>query len=289
MTHLSVAENRYICLNGEFRKTAEPCLYLQNRAFRSGNGLHENMHAYATELQFPEYHLERLFGNMRLLSMEIPAYFTNDTFRQLTSQLLNKNRIFGGSVIRLSVYQDTPGNFIPDRGDVSFIIESQRLEHEKFTLNDRGLAVDLCTGFIKSTGPLSVVREAHSLYYLLAGMEGRKRNLDDVLMLNETGRLVETHDSNIFLVSGNAIFTPGISQGCIPGIMRRVVLDLAGDAGFRINDQSSLTPAALDDAEELFLTNAVAGIRWVVAFRDRRYYKRAAKILTEKLNAKAFG
>lgn len=226
---------------------------------------------------------------MRLLSMEIPAYFTVNNFRQLTSQLLNKNRIFGGSVIRLSVYQDAPGDFLPDGGGVSFVIESEKLEHEKFALNDKGLAVDICTGYIKYTGPLSVVREAHSLHYLLARLEGRKRNLDDVLLLNENGRLVETVDSNIFLVSGDAIFTPGISQGCIPGIMRRVVLELAGIAGFRINDQSSLTPASLDDAEELFLTNAVTGIRWVVAFRDRRYYKRAAKILNEKLNTRAFG
>ena len=275
-------------MNGEFRKTSEPCLSAQNRAFRFGDGLHENMHAFATELQFPSYHLERLFRNMRLLSLEIPAYFTADTFRQLTVQLLNKNRIFGGAGIRLSVYRDTPENLIPDGGRILFTIESRKLEHDHYVLNDRGLAVDLCTGYIKSTGPLSAVREAHSLFYLVAGLEGRKRNLDSVLLLNEAGRLVETQDSNIFLVSGNAIFTPGISQGCIPGIMRRVVLELAGDAGYRINDQSSLTPAALDDAEELFLANAVDGIRWVVAYRDRRYYKKVARILNEKLNEKAF-
>jgi branched-chain amino acid aminotransferase len=277
-------------LNGEFRKTGEPCLFPQNRAFRFGDVLHENLHAFATELQFPEYHLERLSGNMRLLSMEMPAYFTAGTFRQLTSQLLNKNRIFGGAGIRLSVFRDTlHENFIPEGERISFILESQRLEYDKYVLNERGQTVDLCTGYLKSAGALSAVREAHALHYLLAGMEGRKRNLDSVLMLNETGRLVETQDSNIFLVSGNAIFTPGISQGCIPGIMQRVILELAGNAGYRINDQSSLTPAALDDAEELFFTNAVDGIRWVVAFRDRRYYKRAAKMLNEKLNEKAFG
>jgi len=226
---------------------------------------------------------------MRSLSMKVPAFFSADLLRQLTTQLLNKNRIFGGAGIRLSVYRDPQEDLMPDGNRISFILESHELVNDHYILNERGLTVDICTEFTKSTGPLSAIRSASSLLYLLAGMEGCKRNLDSLILLNEAGRLVETTDSNIFLVSGNSIFTPGINQGCIPGVMRRVILELAGEAGYRINDQSSLTPSALEDAEEVFLTNAVNGIQWIMAYRERRYYKKTAKLLTGKLNELAFG
>jgi branched-chain amino acid aminotransferase len=114
-------------MNGEFRKASEPSLFPNNRAFRYADALYENMHACATEPQFTIYHLERLFENMHLLSMEIPGYFSVDMLRQLITQLLNKNRIFGGARIRLSVFRDTDEGYIPDQDRISFILESQRL------------------------------------------------------------------------------------------------------------------------------------------------------------------
>ena len=284
-----MAERAYICVNGEFKKSAEPSLFPHNRAFRYGDTLVENIHACATTLQFPGYHLDRLFYNMQLLSMEIPAYFSVSLFSKLAAQLLNKNRIFGGASIRITVYRDAGTAFIPDTNKAAFLIESLALPRDHYALNERGLAVDICSGYVKPTGPLSGIRNAHCLLYLAAGIEGRKKDLDAVILLNETGKIVETADSNIFLVSGNAVFTPGIAQGCVPGVMRRVILELAETAGYRVNDQSNLTPGVMDDAEEVFLTNAIDGMRWVVACRERRYYKRVAKFLNEKLNEKAFG
>jgi len=71
-------------------------------------------------------------------------------------------------------------------------------------------------------------------------------------------------------------------------VMRQVIIQLAENSGYTINDQSSLSPAALIDAEEIFLTNAIEGIRWVLAFRQKRYYKRVAKVLLTKLNEQVF-
>ena len=71
--------------------------------------------------------------------------------------------------------------------------------------------------------------------------------------------------------------------------MREVIIKLSVDSGIRINDQGSLTPAVLEDADEVFLTNAVEGIRWVGAYRKRRYYKKTAQLLVRILNEQAFG
>ncbi len=279
----------YICINGEFMNAALPALVVQNRGFRYGDALHENLHAYGTEPQFLGIHLERLYENMHFLSMDIPALLSETYITQLIGQLLNKNRIFGGAWVRLTVFRDTDEGFLPDGNRISFLLESQRLDTDHYVLNEKGLSLEICSGFTKSYGPVSHLRSAHGLLYLLAGMEGRRKEIDTYVLLNDGGRLVETIDSNLFLVSGNSIFTPAVSQGCIPGIMRRIIIGLAGEAGYRINDQSSLTPAALDDAEEIFITNAISGIRWIGAYRQRRYYKKIARELTVRLNEKALG
>ena len=279
----------YICLNGEYIKGNEPCLYPGNRAFRYADSLCENIHAFATEPQFLDHHLKRLTGNMQLLSMEVPAYLTAENLHRLIERLLNKNRIFGGSGIRLTVFRNDGQDFVPAGNQVSFMLESTPLKAGKYDLNEKGYCIDICTEYTKVKGVLSGLRNSNSVNYLMAAMQGRKENLDAVILLNEDNRLVETTDSNLFLVSGSSVYTPGLDQGCIPGIMRHIVTMLSNEAGYGINDQCSLTPVALDDAEEVFLTNAIEGIRWVGAYRKRRYYNKVAKLLTARLNNLAFG
>jgi branched-chain amino acid aminotransferase len=246
------------------------------------------MHAYATGLQFAGYHLERLLSHMQLLAYEVPGFFTIDMLRQLATQLLNKNRIFGGAGIRLTVFRNQARDALEGTEGFSFLLESQRLQTDHYRLNEKGLVAGLCQGFIKHTGPLSGIRNASNLLYLLAEMEGQRRQIECNILLNEAGRMVETSRSNIFLISGNSLFTPDVRQGCVPGIMRRVILELAAKSGYRINDQCSLTPAALEDAEEVFVTNAMEGIQWVGAYGERRYYKKVAKTLVDRLNECAF-
>jgi branched-chain amino acid aminotransferase len=232
--------------------------------------------------------MDRLAVNMKLLCMHIPGFFTVSNFRQLIVRLLNKNKSFNGAVIRLTVYRNSEEGAIPEQQEVSFTLESFPLAQGKYSLNDKGLGIDICNDYTNVIGPLAGLYGANTLLYMLAGLECKSRKLDSLVLLNEAGRVVETFNSNIFMVSGNGLFTPGISQGCIPGIMRSVVLMLAEKAHYRINDQSNLTTAALEDAEEVFLTNTVDGIRWIGAYRQKRYFSKTSKQLTALLNEFAF-
>lgn len=282
-----MAGKNYICLNGDFLKSYEPCFVSDSRAIRYGDALTENIHAYATEPQFLNLHLERLTENMRTFFMEVPAYFTVDNLRGLIVRLLNKSRIFGGAWIRLTVFRNQDTQIIPIHHAISFLIENEALQHDRYVLNETGLNSEICN-LKKTTGSLSHIHKANSVLFLLAGIQHKGNNAAAVILLNQLGRIVETLNSNIFLVSGTSVFTPGVDQGCIPGVMRQVIIDLAGNAGFNINDQSNLTPGALYDAEEVFITNAVQGIQWIGAYGQTRYFNKIAKQLTARLNEKAF-
>jgi len=277
----------YVCLNGTFRNAEEPLLFIQNRGFRYGDMLAEDIHAYATEPQFLQLHLESLRDGMQQLGMEIPDSFGPENYRHLITRLLNKNRIFGGAYIRLSVYREGAG-MASDSDRVSFLLESYPLASNYYLLNERGMMIDVCTEYVKPSGSFSSLSTASSRLYVMTSMLARKRGMDALILLNNEGRLVEAAGYNVFLVNGSSVYTPGLKQGCSLSVMRQVVLDLASQYALKVNDESSLTPGALEDAEEVFLVNALEGIRWVGGYRKRRYYKKTAQLLIKRLNELAF-
>jgi branched-subunit amino acid aminotransferase/4-amino-4-deoxychorismate lyase len=285
---------KYLCYNGDFITAGEPVLQLNNRSFRYGDALFESIHACGTEAQFLDLHLNRLKQSMEWLKMTVPSFFTPANIAQLITKLLNKNRIFGGACIRLTVFRNpgscnTPGLYAPENNTVSYTLESEILEFDHYSLNPHGLVIDLFTEMPKPVHRLSSIKSTSGLLYVMAGIYQTEKGLDDCILINEKGHLVESGNSNIFLIREGHILTPGLEEGCLPGIMRQVLIPF-----FRINGQhfSENVPLVISDllaADEVFLTNAIAGIRWVGAFQHKRYYRDISRQLLEQLNQLAFG
>ena len=74
-------------------------------------------------------------------------------------------------------------------------------------------------------------------------------------------------------------------EGCTEGVMRQVVIDLLRANDIQITELA-IPPLSLLDADEVFLTNAVQGIRWVGGYKQKRYYNQLAKKITQLLNEK---
>jgi branched-subunit amino acid aminotransferase/4-amino-4-deoxychorismate lyase len=82
---------------------------------------------------------------------------------------------------------------------------------------------------------------------------------DEILCVTHDGRICEASRSNIFLVEGGRIHTPSLDWPLLPGVMRRVVLEHAGRAGFDVKE-TSLQVERIKSSDEAFLTNSVRGI-----------------------------
>jgi branched-chain amino acid aminotransferase len=91
------------------------------------------------------------------------------------------------------------------------------------------------------------------------------RGFDDALLVNEKGELAECTSANIFLVRGGKVLTPPLSSGCLPGVTREVLFQVAAQAGVEIVEHT-LMPDDLSSAEEVFIsstTREVAGVGFV--------------------------
>jgi len=82
----------------------------------------------------------------------------------------------------------------------------------------------------------------------------QQQGFDEVILLNEHGRVAECTSANIFAVSGNDVFTPPVSDGCLPGITREVLLQELQVPGVRITERG-LSIADLEAADEVCITS----------------------------------
>ena len=280
---------KYICLNGSYLKSDKPILESNNRSFLYGDGLFETIHANGTEPQFIKMHMKRMLGSMKILKMVIPGFFSAEYFTSHIKGVLTRNKQFQGARVRITVFRSSGGLYTPEVNEVSFVIESDPLDNDLFTLNQQGYKVEVFTDIVKPANLLSSVKTTSALPFVLAGIFKSENLLDDCLILNSSARICESISSNIFLVKGNKYYTPSLKEGCLPGIMRQVIIDIIKNEGLYMNDGCSLTVEDLLNSDEIFLTNSISGIRWVVAFRQKRYYNKSSKFLIKLLNDKTFG
>jgi branched-subunit amino acid aminotransferase/4-amino-4-deoxychorismate lyase len=284
----------YNCFNGDYIKAEDPALRMDNRSFCLGDALVEHIHAYGTEAQFLDLHLNRLKQSMQKIKMTIPAFFTTENFSRLMTTLLNKNRLFGGTCLRLTVFRNTVADrvwhaYVAGNNTVSFTIESLPLENGQYVLNSHGYVIDLNQEIHKPAHPLSAIKSTSALLYVLSEIYAAEKGLDDCILINDKGHLVESARSNIFIVCNREVFTPGLDQGCIPGVMREVVIKLLQGNHIRVHEDHLLTEESLQTADEVFLTNAIEGLRWVLAFRKKRFYRDISDRIIRKVNELAFG
>ena len=102
-------------------------------------------------------------------------------------------------------------------------------------------------------------------------------------MFNTENRIIESANSNIFYVKNNIIFTPQLREGCVDGTMRNCILSLK-DLDYKIVENEVKIRDILE-AEEVFLTNAIQGVRWVSQIEAQQFTdQKVAKLLTNKIN-----
>ena len=121
--------------------------------------------------------------------------------------------------------------------------------------------------------------------YIQAAIYAQEKNIGDVLILNSDDNIIEATSSNVFLVSGGELYTPKLSSGPVGGVMRATVINIAISLGIKVFE-CNLTPQELLKADEVFLTNAVEGIKWVSSYRTKRYFNKTATKLLDALNAR---
>lgn len=273
----------YCIYNGHLISLYEPAISFTNRAFRYGDSLFESMLFSNGKIMFLADHVKRLKLSMTALRMNVPAEFNSANIEQLILQLIEQNNIKNDGRIRLTVFRNEGGFYTPETNDISFLIEVKQLETLGYNLNKKGLWVDIYAEIKKQITKISNLKTGSALLYVMAGLTKTSLRLDDCLLVNENGHIIESINSNVFVIKNGTLYTSPITDGCIDGVMRKQILAIAAQNKILAFEQS-LTVHTLTDGDEVFLTNAISGIQWVGQFKNKFYTNQRTVFFVEKLN-----
>lgn len=258
-----------ICFNGKILPGDEPVLLASNRSYRYGDGLFETMKVQKGSILLALYHFERLFGSLSLLKFEVPKLFTKEKLEQEILNLSRKNNCEKFARVRLSVFRGNGGLYDEDKA-LQYMIECWPLNESVNKLNENGLLIDIYPEAEKSCDKFSNLKSANFQPYSMAALFAKENKLNDCLVLNTSGGIADSTIANLFLIKGETIITPSLEEGCINGVMRRHLLSEFQIAGLK-TQEIAISVSDIKTANEVFLTNAINGIRWVRQFREATY------------------
>ena len=187
-----------------------------NRAYKYGDSVFETIKVINGKLVFWEEHYFRLMASMRMLRMKIPMNFTLEFLEKeilKTVKVTNSNTTLR---IRLTITRKDGGFYLPLTNEVDYLIEYREI---RFLTKDN-YKVDLFKDFYLYSGHLSTIKTNNKLIHTLASIFAKENDLDNCILLNERKGIVEATNATLFLIKGNTIKTPLLSEGCLKGIAR---------------------------------------------------------------------
>ncbi|WP_457619086.1 aminotransferase class IV [Lutibacter sp.] len=264
--------------NGIIKKKSELLFDSNNRAFKYGDALFETLKVKNSQIYFLEDHYFRLMASMRMLRMEIPMTFTLDFFEEEITNLVKHNNL-NSARVRFTVFRKPGGFYEPQTNKIDYLIEAtQLISTPKSTYR-----VDLFKDYFVHSGLLSTIKTTNKITNVLASIFVSENELDNGILLNEKKRIVEAINGNVFLVKGNIIKTPPISEGCIKGICRKKIIEIIASMENYKLQEVEISPFELLKADEVFITNVIIGIQPITVYKKCNFTTYVSKELTIEL------
>jgi branched-chain amino acid aminotransferase len=275
-------------INGQLFEEKEASLSIANRGFAYGDAVFETIRVINGRIIFWEDHYFRLMASMRIMRMEIPLTFSPEFLEAEVLQIVRENDIFDTQArVKLTVSRQAGGFYTPHTNEVDYLVTAEALPDAFYLLDEEFYEVELFKDHYVSKGLLSTLKTNNRAVNVLAGIYAVENEYHNCLLLNEQKNVVEALNGNIFLVVGNVIKTPPLSEGCLKGITRGKILEILKKLPDYKLEEASVSPFELQKADEMFITNVIAGIQPVTKYRKKEYANEVAKMLLGRLNTLA--
>lgn len=278
--------DKIIYLDGKYVSENEAKVSVFDHGLLYGDGVFEGIRAYNGRILRCEEHINRLYNAAKAIMLNIPI--TKDEMTQVLLETCRKNNIKDGYV-RLVVTRgkgDLGLNPVSCKVATVFCIAGSITLYpdEMYT---KGMPI--ITAVQRRNKATIVDPQIKSLNYLnniLAKIEANRAGVPEALMLNHDGIVAECTGDNIFIVKNQVIYTPPIHVGILDGITRNLVMEIAKELGYQV-EEKEFTLFNVYNADECFLTGTAAEAIPVTSVDGRIIGDGVAGTVTAKL-LKAF-
>ncbi len=235
----------------------------KNRAFRYGDGLFETVIYKNNQLQHWPLHINRLKKGCAIMQFESNFLFENDFLKSQVLSKIKTTEISKAKRIKIIVWRQDGGLYTPISNIINYEISiSDLVINDIQILTKVGIAKNIFLNYSVT----SMLKTTNAIPYVLAGLEKKNRNLDDILLLDNLGNIAEGSSSNIFWEKNDIIYTPSLTCGCIAGVGREYILLKAKEKNITIID-GQFKVEELKNADCVILTNVV-GIKKIATIEN---------------------
>jgi len=268
----------FFTYNDKIFKEGTSVINPDNRSLRYGDGLFETIKVNNGILQLRDYHFERLFSGMKMLQFEIPKNFTVGFLENKITELCKRNNHNAFARVRLMIFRGNGGLYDAENNSPNYIIQIWNIEPAT-ELNSNGLIIDVYPDAKKASDKFANIKSNNFLPYVMAALHAKQLKVNDCILLNNHERICDSTIANIFIIKDNIIYTPSLNEGCVAGVLRRFIIEKF-QPDLKIIEKP-ISIGELENADEVFLTNSIKGIRWVKQFRNSQYSNVSVKKIHE--------
>jgi branched-subunit amino acid aminotransferase/4-amino-4-deoxychorismate lyase len=256
--------HRLIFHNDRIVPTEEARLSPGQAGLMNGWGLFTTMRVFQGEPFAYERHWRRLEKDA--VRIRLPFLFDAQQVRKSLGDLLAANQVVEGTARIYMIYNRVGfwqgGEALPE---VDLILCTAGLpahsEEARLGVAEHARHAASALAGVKTTSWLN------NVWHLA---EAQKAGWTEVILLNERAEVAECTSANIFCVKDGAVFTPPISSGCLEGVTRAVLLEIAPRAGVSMSEKT-LTLEDLLGADEVFITSTNRTLLGVSEISGHRY------------------
>ncbi|QIB35380.1 aminotransferase class IV [Ancylobacter pratisalsi] len=255
----------------------------QDRGFTLGDGLFDTALALGGQMLARQRHVARLLDAAHAIGIALdPARLDAALDAALTPE---------PAILRTTVTRGPAGRGLwpAQAGEPTLLVTTA-----PWTASLMGQPARLitATGRRNAFSPSANLKTLGYLDHILAAREAAMAGADDALILNTDGRVACSTIANVFVLIAGRLITPCLSEGCLPGIMRALVIEVAPALGLAIEERP-VVPEALFGADMVLLTNSVRFLRPVTALdgtelaRDEDVFDRVQAALLSRLTGES--
>ena len=252
-----------------------------DRGLHYGDGLFETLAIVNGRPQLWQAHMERLLEGCHRLGIPLPDPGQLD---------VEAEKVCAGSergVLKLIITRGSGGRGYCPPSEARPSRLMFRYPWPAHADDEAAITLRLCQTPLSCNPRLAGIKHLNRLEQVLARQEWDDESIDEGLMCDPSGQLVEGTMSNLFAVRDGEVITPDLNECGVAGVMRREVLALAEELSLPLR-VSRLSVGELEAADEAFITNSIIGIRAVsrfglVQYSDNPVTRRLQTALRERL------
>ena len=257
-------------LNGSFVEESDAFISVNSLGFRYGDGFFDTIKFVNGSIALEQLHQKRIASSLVALHFEESNLVSPISIHHAINTLVKQNGLQQRARVRLMVFRGEGVIHSSVSSQPNLLIQVAPLAGERIQLNTEGWTLGTFYDGIKAADAFAGIKSNNYLLYTMASKEAKRNNWDDALVLNQYGRAADTSIANIWAIKHNVLYTPAIKEGPVEGVMRQFLLQLCHEHQINVI-VDKLAPAFLYEADGLFLTNAIIGVKWIAQFESKQY------------------